>query len=84
MNRHRVRCGENDAARKNYFMKKSHLFTALLLTLILLLPGCASKSADCKQPDVFCVGLVTDVGRRDDHAYNQAAWEASSRPRPMV
>ena len=56
-------------------MKKSHLITALLLTVILLVPGCASKSADCKQPDVFCVGLVTDVGRRDDHAYNQAAWE---------
>jgi basic membrane protein A len=70
-----VRHGEDDAARKNYFMKKNHLVTALLLTFILLLPGCASKSADCKQPDVFCVGLVTDVGRRDDHAYNQAAWE---------
>ena len=56
-------------------MKKSHLITALLLAVILLVPGCASKAADCKQPDVFCVGLVTDVGRRDDRAYNQAAWE---------
>lgn len=56
-------------------MKKSHLFAAILLTLVLLVPGCASKSADCKQPDVFCVGLVTDTGRLDDHAYNQAAWE---------
>jgi basic membrane protein A and related proteins len=56
-------------------MKKKHLITALLLTIILLVPGCAPKSADCKQPDVFCVGLVTDVGWRDDRAYNQAAWE---------
>ncbi len=24
---------------------------------------------------MFCVGLVTDIGRRDDRAYNQAAWE---------
>ena len=56
-------------------MKKFHLITALFLAIILLVPGCAPKSADCKLPDVFCVGLVTDVGRRDDRAYNQAAWE---------
>jgi basic membrane protein A and related proteins len=63
-----------DATRKNHSMKKSHLITALLLVFVLLVPGCGSKSGDCKQPDVFCVGLVTDVGRRDDRAYNQAAW----------
>ncbi len=62
-------------------MKKSRLVTAILLSIILLLPGCASKSADCKQPDVFCVGLVTDVGRRDDRAYNQAAWEGIQQAR---
>ena len=70
-----------DAARKNRSMKKSHLITALLLTVILLVPGCASKSADCKQPDVFCVGLVTAVGRRNDRAYNQAAWEGIQQAR---
>ena len=70
-----------DAARKNHSMKKSHLITALLLTIILLVPGCVSKSADCKQPDVFCVGLVTDVGRRNDRAYNQAAWEGIQQAR---
>ncbi|MGB8215161.1 MAG: BMP family ABC transporter substrate-binding protein [Anaerolineales bacterium] len=57
-------------------MKKLHIFTAFLVTAILFVSaGCAPKSADCKQPDVFCVGLVTDVGQRDDHAYNQAVWE---------
>ena len=56
-------------------MKKSYIITALLLTITLLVPGCAPKAADCKQPEVFCVGLVTEAGRRDDHAYNQAAWE---------
>ena len=56
-------------------MKKSYIFTALLLTITLLVPGCAPKAADCKEPEVFCVGLVTEVGRRDDRAYNQAAWE---------
>jgi basic membrane protein A and related proteins len=65
----------NAAARKKYSMKKHHIFTALLLIVILFMPGCVPKSADCKQPGVFCVGLVTDVGRRDDHAYNQAAWD---------
>jgi basic membrane protein A len=40
-----------------------------------MVPGCVPKSNECTQPDVFCVGLVTDVGRRDDRAYNQAAWD---------
>ena len=62
-------------------MKKSRIITAIILTVILLVPGCASKSSDCKQPDVFCVGLVTDVGRRDDRAYNQAAWEGIQQAR---
>ena len=56
-------------------MKRSRLLFAVLLTAALSVPGCLPKSSDCKQPDVFCVGLVTDVGRRDDHAYNQAVWE---------
>ena len=49
---------------------------ALLLFSILAVPGCSSPGPDCKQPEVFCVGLVTQVGRLDDQAENQAAWEA--------
>ena len=56
-------------------MYKSHLVAVFLAVVILSASGCASKAYDCKQPDVFCVGLVTDVGRRDDRSYNQAAWE---------
>jgi basic membrane protein A and related proteins len=56
-------------------MRKSRIIVALLLSAVLLVPGCSSKSVDCKQPEVFCVGLVTEVGRRNDRAYNQAAWE---------
>lgn len=48
---------------------------AVLLPILLVAPGCTPVSLDCTQPEVFCVGLVTDVGRRDDRAYNQAAWE---------
>jgi basic membrane protein A len=56
-------------------MKKSALIPTLLLIIILLLPGCAPKAANCSQPDVFCVGLVTNTGGRDDRAYNQAVWD---------
>ncbi len=32
-------------------------------------------AADCAQPDVFCIGLVTDVGVVYDGSFNQFAWE---------
>lgn len=35
--------------------------------------------ADCASADVFCVGLVTDVGEIDDKSFNQSAWEGVSR-----
>jgi len=56
-------------------MKKLRAAMAILLLILLVVPGCTSVSLDCAQPEVFCVGLVTDIGRRDDQAYNQAAWE---------
>ncbi|MDX1663881.1 MAG: BMP family ABC transporter substrate-binding protein [Candidatus Promineifilaceae bacterium] len=30
---------------------------------------------DCSLEEVFCVGLVTDVGEIDDKSFNQSAWE---------
>jgi len=56
-------------------MKNLRLIPALLIALLLITSGCLPKPADCKQPNVFCVGLVTDVGGHNDHAYNQAAWD---------
>jgi basic membrane protein A len=38
-------------------------------------PGCTPAPRDCAAPEIFCVGLVTEVGRVDDRAANQAAWE---------
>lgn len=35
----------------------------------------AAAKADCASADVFCVGLVTDVGEIDDKSFNQSAWE---------
>ncbi len=40
-----------------------------------MVPACSPTNPDCSKPEVFCVGLVTDVGRLDDQAFNQAAWQ---------
>ena len=37
--------------------------------------GSAAGSGDCSSATVFCIGLVTDVGKVDDKGFNQAAWE---------
>lgn len=42
---------------------------------ILPTPAAVSE-ANCHLEDVFCVGLVTDVGEVDDRGFNQAAWDA--------
>ncbi len=35
----------------------------------------SSSQNDCSRSDVFCVGLVTDLGTIDDRSFNQSAWE---------
>ncbi len=30
---------------------------------------------DCPKPEIFCVGLITDMGTVDDKSFNQSAWE---------
>jgi len=35
--------------------------------------------ADCASDELFCVGLVTDVGEIDDKSFNQSAWEGALR-----
>lgn len=37
------------------------------------------EEAGCASADVFCVGLVTDVGEVDDKSFNQSAWEGVQR-----
>jgi basic membrane protein A len=39
----------------------------------------STKEPDCKNPDVLCVGLVTDVGSIDDKSFNQSSWEGVER-----
>lgn len=59
-------------------MKKMSFVFAVLLMAVLLVPAkpvAAQTAPDCTKPEVFCVGLVTDVGKVDDKSFNQSAWE---------
>jgi len=54
---------------------------ALLVVLSMVVTACGGAAgsgtakADCSQANVFCVGLVTDVGKIDDKSFNQSTWE---------
>jgi basic membrane protein A and related proteins len=58
--------------------KKMYVVVAVVLLAAMLLPACApaaSSKPDCASATVFCVGLVTDVGKIDDKSFNQSTWE---------
>ena len=51
-------------------------------------PGTAAAAApasnaggrpDCAKPEVFCVGVVTDVGKVDDKSFNESTWRGVQR-----
>ena len=58
-------------------MRKYVLLTITLVLLIVPLAACQATGGEpnCKRDDVFCVGLVTDVGKIDDKSFNQSSWE---------
>lgn len=59
-------------------MKKLYFVIAGLIVASMLLAACggaAPSAADCAKEEVFCVGLVTDVGKVNDKSFNQSAWE---------
>lgn len=60
-------------------MKKLYVLLAALLVAAMTLPACAPAQADCSDEEVFCVGLVTDVGKINDKSFNQSAWEGVQR-----
>ena len=61
-------------------MKKLYMILAALLVAAMILPACApAATADCTSEEVFCVGLVTDVGKINDKSFNQSAWEGVQR-----
>ncbi len=60
--------------------KKFSLVMATIMIAAMVLTACATTkaavtAADCGKSGVFCVGLVTDVGKVDDKSFNQTAWE---------
>jgi basic membrane protein A len=56
-------------------MRKVYFVFAAILIAAMLLPACGPTAPDCSKDDVFCVGLVTDVGKVDDKSFNQGCWE---------
>jgi len=58
--------------------KKLYYVFAAIIIAAMLVPACGpagEQAPDCSQEDVFCVGLVTDVGKVDDKSFNQSSWE---------
>lgn len=39
----------------------------------------AGARPDCAHPEIFCVGLVTDVGKVDDKSFNESTWRGVQR-----
>ncbi len=62
-------------------MRKYVLASTSLLIIVTLLAACGPAAPaelsveDCPKEEVFCVGLVTDVGKIDDKSFNQSTWE---------
>lgn len=58
---------------------KANAILVIIIITPLLLAGCSSSNTngniDCFKPEVFCVGLVTDMGKIDDKSINQSAWD---------
>ncbi len=73
-------------------MRRTGVAAAGLLVLLLGVTSCGGDDAssadkstavkgfsgDCAKKEVFCVGLVTDVGKVDDKSFNQSSWEGAA------
>jgi basic membrane protein A and related proteins len=56
-------------------MKKLSVLLAAFLITVMSLPACAPAKPDCTDQEIFCVGLVTDIGKISDRGFNQSAWK---------
>ena len=56
-------------------MKKLHVLLAAFLVIAALGSACTPATIDCASEKIFCVGLVTDIGKINDKSFNQSAWE---------
>lgn len=55
--------------------KKFGLFLVVVLLVSTVMTACKPAGPDCSTAEVFCIGLVTDVGKVDDKSFNQSAYE---------
>lgn len=62
-------------------MKYLNVLLVVLFMTVLVLPACAPAAPDCTSEEVFCVGLVTDIGKINDRSFNQSCWEGLQRAR---
>ena len=60
-------------------MKKLHVLFVVFLIPIFLLSACAPARPNCESEEVFCVCLVTDIGKINDRSFNQSAWQGVQR-----
>lgn len=62
-------------------MKKLYVLLVVAMLAGMIVPAVAAQgdAPDCTQADVYCVGLVTDVGKVDDKSFNQSAWEGAKQ-----
>jgi basic membrane protein A and related proteins len=59
--------------RLSFFTPAAGIALAALLTL---LTACAAPPApECRNPDILCAGLVTDVGGLNDASLNEQVWQ---------
>lgn len=60
-------------------MKSLNISLAAFLTATMILTACGPSVVDCAREDVFCVGLVTNIGKINDKSFHQSAWEGVQR-----
>ena len=47
-------------------------------TAVVIDPAKVAPKGDCSKAEIFCVGVVTDVGKVDDKSFNQSAWTGAA------
>jgi basic membrane protein A and related proteins len=60
-------------------MKRLPACLAAFLNVTILLTACGPATVDCSREEVFCVGLVTNIGKINDKSFSQSAWEGVKR-----
>ena len=55
------------------------LLASTLLLVVIALPGCRHRLASADDKSKIHVGIVFDIGGKDDRSFNAAAWEGVKR-----